>query len=393
MGRTKQVGNGEGTIIAIRRHGKITGYAPEVTIGWKDGKRLRKRGPVQRTRGEARAALDVLKQLQASGVAQLEKAQKVRDYFPFWLTQSFSTQGRARSVDTYHWAITKVIAPQLGDLPLGKVSTLRLDALFAALRTAGMAARSIQLVRTVLNQGYKRAIKWKLVAHNPVIDTQAPKIVRSQAKAFSDGEAQAFLQAACGERLEVALRLTLALGLRRGEVCGLRWEDIDLDAGTLTINGTLGLVHGQGLVYGPPKSLSGRRAFRLPPALLTTLKRYQVRATAERKAMGDTWHPSAYVFVNTRDGGPLNPARLYDAFRAVTARAGLQGFRLHDLCHSAASFLHAEGVPVKTISAFLGHADTQITNNVYIHLFEGALQDAAAVMERRVGAAAGAPIM
>ena len=387
MGRTKAVGNGEGAIVAIRRGGKITGYAPEVTIGWKDGKRLRKRGAIQRTRGEARAGLETLKQLQATGVAQIEKAQKVRDYFPFWLAQSFAQDARPRSVETYGWVITTVLVPKLGDLQLGKISTLRLDALFAELRDEDYAARTIQLVRTVLNQGYKRAIKWGLVTVNPVTNTQAPKIERSSAKALTGEQARAFLEAAQGERLEVALRLMLALGLRRGEACGLRWQDIDLDAGTLSVNGTLGRVNGKGLIYGPPKSASGQRRFKLPPSLITALKRHQIRSAAERKAFGDRWEPSDYVFVSAHDGGPINPGRVYDAFHVVAARAGLVGFRPHDLRHSAASLLHADGVPVKTISAYLGHADTQTTNNVYIHLFDQALQDAAAVMERQVGVA------
>lgn len=392
MGRSKAVGNGEGSIVTIRRGGKIAGYAPEVTIGWKDGKRLRKRGPLQRTRGEARIALAALQQLQQTGMVQLEKAQKVRDYFPYWLEKSFTPQGRARSIETYGWAIDKVIILELGDLTLGAVSTLRLDVLFSALHQRGMAPRTVQLVRTVLNQGYKRAIKWKLVAHNPVPDTQAPKIGRSQAKALTDAQTAAFLLAAQGERLEAALRLMLALGLRRGEVCGLRWADIDLAAGTLTVQGTLGQVRGQGLIYGPPKSESSRRSFRLPPTLITLLRRYQVRAAAERKAFGDRWQPSAYVFVSARDGGALHPGRLYDAFRIVAEHAGLTGFRPHDLRHSCASFLHAEGVPLKTISAYLGHADTQVTNNVYIHLFDDALHEAAAVMARRIDVGAVAPV-
>ena len=166
---------------------------------------------------------------------------------------------------------------------------------------------------------------------------------------------------------------------------GLRWSDIDLERGILTVNGSLGWIKGKGLVYGPPKTESGQRAFKLPASLVSALKRYQLRAAAERKAAGDRWQASEYVFTSTKHGGALNPAQLWQAFRAAADRAGLTGFTLHSLRHSCASFLHAEGVALKTISAYLGHSDTQVTNDIYIHLFDDAINDAAAVLESRLG--------
>lgn len=393
MGRTKSVGNGEGAVVTIRRKGKIVGYAPEISLGYSGGKRRRKRGEMKKTRGEARAASQELKRLHEAGVDLLSKAPKVRDYFPLWL-KDFARKGRGRSVDTYRWAIDKVIIPHLGDLPLKKVTTLRLDQLFGALLDGDdghtkMAAKSVALVRSVLHQAFKQAKKWDLVATNPVADTTPPTPSPSRARALTVDQATALLIQARGDRLELALRLTLSLGLRRGETCGLHWTDIDLEAGTLTINGSLGWIKGKGLVYGPTKTESGRRRFTLPANLLTALRRHQVRGAAERKAMQGKWTAPdlGYVFVGARFGRSLNPGRLYDVFRVIAERAGIIGFRLHDLRHSCASFLHAEGVPEKNISVFLGHASTQITNSIYVHLFPEALNDAAAVLDERLSMA------
>lgn len=393
MGRTKSVGNGEGSIVTIRRNGKIVGYAPEISLSWEGGRRRRKRGERCATRGLARAALEELKRQHESGVDLLSKAPKVKDYFPAWL-KDFARKGRDRSVETYRWAIDKVIIPQLGELTLKKVTTLRLDQWFAELLDGSpackaLAPKSVGIVRTVLLQGFKRAKKWGLVNVNPVTDTSPPPIGPSRAKVFTPDQAAALLEHARGDRLELALRLALSLGLRRGEVCGLRWEDINLEHGTLTINGTLGYIKGKGLLYGPPKTDSGRRRFQLPTSLLIALRRLLARSQAERKAMQGKWtQPDlGYVFYGTRHGGPLNPNLLYTAFRRIAALAGLVGYSPHTLRHSCASFLHAEGVPLKNISSYLGHASTTITNTVYIHLFEDALNEAVQVVERRISAA------
>jgi Arm DNA-binding domain len=170
MGRTKTVGNGEGAIVTIRRGGKIVGYAPEISLGYIDGKRKRKRGEIYKTRGEARNALAELKQQHESGVDLLSKAPKVRDYFPIWLTH-FAKVGRGRSIDTYGWAIDRVIIPRLGDSTLKKVTTLQLDQLFTDLLngTSGrkrMAAKSVILVRTVLRQAFKQAMLWGIATRN-----------------------------------------------------------------------------------------------------------------------------------------------------------------------------------------------------------------------------------
>jgi integrase len=268
MGRTKAVGNGEGSIVTIKRKGKIVGYAPEISLGFVDGKRKRKRGDSYKTRGEARTALAELKGQHESGVDLLAKAPKVKDYFPAWL-KDFARKGRPKSVETYRWAIDKVIIPQLGDISLKKLTTMRLDGWFAQLLDGSAdckprAAASVGLVRTVLLQGFKQAKKWGLVTVNPVLETTPPTIGPSRTKVLTNDQAAAFLEMAQGDPLELALRLLLALGLRRGEVCGLRWSDIDLERGTLTVNGTLQYIHGHGLLYGPPKTESGRRGFTLP---------------------------------------------------------------------------------------------------------------------------------
>ena len=193
----------------------------------------------------------------------------------------------------------------------------------------------------------------------------------------------AFLVAARGGRFEVALRLLLSLGLRRGEVCGLRWgTDLDLKAGTLTINGTLQYIPRHGLTWGEPKTPAGRRSFKLPPALLAALTWHKQQQERERAQMGARWSDSGYVFCSSITGGALNSDALYVAFKCAAAIAGLPAEASpHSLRHSCASFLHAEGASVKKISGYLGHANTSITNNIYVHLFQDEIDEGVVTVE------------
>jgi integrase len=184
-----------------------------------------------------------------------------------------------------------------------------------------------------------------------------------------------------GDPYELAIRLALVLGGRRGEVGGLRREDIDLKDGTLTINGSLGYIRGRGLVYGPIKDDRPPRKFKLTPDLIASITLHLSRLDAQRKLMGDKWQDSPYLFVAPTTGGPVNPGQIWAHFKVAARSVGLGEFRLHDLRHSCASYLRAKGWDVKRISVHLGHANTNITNNLYIHLFADALDSAAADVE------------
>jgi integrase len=181
--------------------------------------------------------------------------------------------------------------------------------------------------------------------------------------------------------LELAIRLALVLGLRRGEVAGLRYEDIDLEQSALTVNGSLGYLRGQGLIYGPIKGDRPPRRFKLTVELIAALHWHIIHLDAQRKMMGDKWQDSPYLFVAPTTGGPINPGQIWAHFKASARSVGLGEFRLHDLRHSCASYLHEKGWDVKRISVHLGHANTNITNNLYIHLFSDALDSAAADVE------------
>jgi integrase len=250
-----------------------------------------------------------------------------------------------------------------------------------------LAPKSVILIHTVLHAALDQAVEWKLITDNPADGITLPRVERGPLKALTRPQAKAFILAARGERLELALRLLLSLGLRRGEVAGLRWCDIDFENGRLHINGTLTYIEQIGLVWDTPKN-HRRRSLKLPAKLVAALRWHQTRQAAERKAMGDKWKTPAspdvdYVFVASTTGGALNSDQIYVTFKRVAKAAGLPDhFSPHSLRHSCASFLYAEGVPDKVISTHLGHSNTNITKEIYISLYQDTLDDTAERVEK-----------
>jgi integrase len=385
--------NGEGTIITFRSRGKVNGYAAEITIGWDaDGKRQKVRSSRFKTRPEADAALVKLLKQHEQGVKLDAKPQTMAGYLDEWI-EDFALHHRPRSVATYRWAIDVHIVPALGNEDVRHIRTPMLRKFFNKLARQGLAPKSIGLIRTVIRQALEQMVDDSVFEYNPADRAKGPTIDKqTTGKALTIDQVAALVEATRGDRLDVALRLCFSFGLRRGEVCGLRWRDIDLDNGMLTINGTLGYVPGSGLLWGDAKTESGQRSFKLPQSLVAALRWQRTRQEAERKAMGDKWAPvdgddADYVFVGARLGKPLNPNILYNAFKRAAKAIGLEGFRLHDMRHSAASFLHVQRAPKKTINAFMGHASTRITDDIYTHLFQDELNDAADTIEQGLEAA------
>lgn len=201
-------------------------------------------------------------------------------------------------------------------------------------------------------------------------------------KFITPEQARAFLAAARDDRYGLALRLCLALGLRRGEACGLRDTDLDLDRSILSVRGTLTYAVGSGIAYGDAKTEAGTRTIELPASLVHAIRAHVEQREFERAAMGDVWQDSGYLFVGPTRGQAINPNVLSQACKRVLKAAGLDStIRLHDMRHSYASFLHAEGVPMRDISAALGHANTSITQNLYVHVFGSAVSRAAAAVD------------
>jgi integrase len=202
---------------------------------------------------------------------------------------------------------------------------------------------------------------------------------------FTPAQARQFLEAVRGDKFEALYTVALALGLRRGEALGLRWEDIDWEKGTLTIRASLQRAEGK-LQMLEVKTDRSRRVVKLPKLALQALKSHRTRQLEDRLLAGARWTEHGLVFP-TGIGTPYDPRRLNEDFERALKRGGLPRIRFHDLRHSAATLLLAQGVPVKMISELLGHSTTRMTLDVYAHVLETMKQEAADSMDAVLGQA------
>jgi integrase len=208
--------------------------------------------------------------------------------------------------------------------------------------------------------------------------TDGPKQDCTEGRTLTPVQARQLLEAAKGHRLEAAIVLMLSLGLRRGETLGLRWVDVDRERRVLTISQSLKKI-GTSVVLGDVKTERSRRRVNLPVEVVDVHAQHELRQREERVASGSDWHESGLVFTSTL-GGRLDPSNFRRAFDGVCVRAGLAGWHPHELRHSAASIMLAEGVPLEVVSRVLGHASIRVTSDVYAHLLEPQREQAAAAM-------------
>jgi integrase len=278
------------------------------------------------------------------------------------------------------------LKPGLGSKILTKLSVSEVNALWASKRKAGYSGNSIRIMRTVLRSALHQAEREGLLVRNVAALSDPPRIGHSEGRSLSISEARSLLDAARGDRLEALYAVTLILGLRRGEALGLSWSDIDLDSGITHVRRQLRRerlpadqqqesgrrTH---LVLRDLKTKRSRRTLHLTPALDGLLRSHRARQAREQLAAGPAWTETNLVFT-TQKGTPIDPNNFANYFHRLCARTGLGHWTPHEMRHSAASIMLAQGTPLYVVSEVLGHASVAITKDVYGHLIGGEKQEA-----------------
>lgn len=219
-----------------------------------------------------------------------------------------------------------------------------------------------------------------MIARNAAALVDPRRIVRPKAHALAPEEARALLEAAGEKRFEAIYALALALGMRRGEILGLSWANIDLDTRVLRVNQAVQRLK-DGLRITEVKTERSRRAIALPDSVVRALKTRRAHQLEERLKAGLRWQDTGLVFTNP-NGGPLEPITLHRDYKRILKAAGLSvETRFHDLRHSAASLLLAEGVQLRVIRQLLGHSSIALTANTYSHVMPAMMREAAEKMD------------
>ena len=276
-----------------------------------------------------------------------------------------------------------MIAPDLGSLTLRRVTTQRLDAYDASLvRERELSPSSVRHVHAVLRGALGQAVRWGWIPTNPAASASPPKVRRREITppAITDARARSSLQRMSMTSISApSYEYSPATSARRGEACGLRWSDIDAGSRTLSIQRSVASVSG-GTIVKDTKTHAARR-IALDTDTLTVLATHHQRMQRRALLCRHELDPDGFVFTTTADGSqPLHPDTITGTFSRLCRAAGLSSVRLHDLRHLHATQLLAAGVPVRTLSGRLGHANAATTLSVYAHFLEASDRDAADVI-------------
>ena len=403
--------------LAERGHGtwSFTVELPPLSNG---KRRQVKRGGFS-TKGAATAELNRLLGQEGRGVDTLSGARMTVEV---WLRQWLAGKGdvRATTERGYRGHVENYLIPKLGH---HRLAELRPQHIGAALRTIlddtadnerPVTAPTLQRIRATLRSALTAAIKARLIDYNPASHAELPSAGRPKAVLWSEARTEAFwaecdraaraaakpgkepavtfaiyrdaprppvavwspeqlgafLDSTGGDRLGSLYEVIALTGLRRGEACGLRWQDVDIKRGVMVVHEQRVPV-GYRVTAGPPKTKAGEeRIIELDGQAVGVLLAHQLAQHADRAAWGSDYAAGGYVFTH-EDGRPLHPEHVTRHFSLLAFRAGLPPIRLHDLRHGHASLMLAAGVPLAQVSKRIGHSSLAITADTYSHLLEG----------------------
>jgi integrase len=292
---------------------------------------------------------------------------------PPWL-DGLVHQLRPTTVAGYR-TMTRYLIEYLGDVPMRDLDATDLNALYGKLLTRGLSRRTVRYVHTTARRALGDAKRAGLVARNVAEDAEPPRKEAPSPRAWTPEQVRAFLEVAAGDRWAPLWRLAVTSGLRRGELAGLCWRDLDLAANALTVRRNVVVVSGRA-VEGDPKTDRSRRRVGLDQATVEALQAWKRAQAAERLLMGEHWQGEDRVFV-WGDGSALHPDVVSKTFARIVKRSGLPALPFHGLRHSWATAALVAGVPVKTVADRLGHSSVQVTLDVYTASVPGLDQAAA----------------
>jgi integrase len=300
----------------------------------------------------------------------------VGEFLDRWLADYAKPKVSPKTLERYQEMIGGHIRPALGSFRLNKLSPLHIQAFYSqALANGrkdgkgGLSAQSVVHFHRVLKKAFDQAVKWQLLARNPVQGVEPPRSQRQEMRALDENQTASLLRLLGESRMYIPVMLAVTTGLRRGEILALRWANVDLVDGTITVVQSLEQTK-DGLHFKAPKTHRSRRLIALAGITVEALRSHRVKQAKERLALGGAYDDQNLVC--PRPGGsPWPPDVLSTAFAAFVRRSGIGPFRFHDLRHSHATHLLRAGVHPKVVSERLGHSSVGITLDTYSHVLPG----------------------
>jgi len=374
--------NGEGT---INYHEGKKLWEASITLSRHPGTgKLTRRTVYGKTQKEAQTKLSALKRAQEDGTLRSPDKTTVRDWSVDWLAH-VETTVKPVTHKGYSDGVRRYVLPHIGAVRIDRLGAREIQTMLADLGKE-YAPRIVQWARALTNMMMNHAVRLGVVARNPVGLTKGPKMPQQQMQFWQPEEARAFLVHVQGHRLEALFYLALVTGMRKSELLGLRWGDLEGDA--LSVRQTVTLVRNVAM-FGPPKTDGSARTLLLSPDVLAQLAVRRLAFEAERSAAGEDWQEHDLVFGQPK-GAAMIPWTLDHHWISVRNSSGVKQIRFHDLRHTYATLAIAQGLDIRLVAERLGHAHPSITLNVYAHILNDQRKRAAISLDSLLGAASSA---
>ena len=383
-------GHGEGSI-SERPDGR---WQVQIDLGRGVDGRRRRKFAYARTQSEAVRQLKKLAGRAVDGHLLTTSTPTVASFLDEWFQTNRDTW-RPSTRRSYRGAIDLYLAPAFGPIRLEQLTPQAVQRWLVQHKTDHGARRRITLAHAALRSALSEAQRLQLVSINAAMLVKVPKPTARPIAPLSVDQAVAFLKVAGEHRLGALFGVALACGLRLGEATGLTWGDVDLETGELRVRQQLQAV-GKRLVLQELKTEKSRRTLGLPQVCVDALRQHRTRQLEERLKAGDRWVESGLVFTTYRTykegrgrsmkvGAGLHPRNVTRVLHRLLKAAKLPAVRFHDLRHSAASLLIAEGVELVEVSMLLGHSELRVTADLYAHLVKQTAAKAARRMDALLG--------
>jgi integrase len=327
-----------------------------------------------KTLDEARDKLGKAQQEARAGIPVPDQAWRLGPYLEYWLENFVKRNRRPATYALYETNIRLYLNPGLGGRKLARLSVADVQRFLGQRLEKGDSVRKVQIMRTVLSAALTRAVREELIVRNVARLAELPEWRPKPVWPWTADEARQFLAVSKSDPLHAAFVLLVLYGLRRGEVLGLRWADIDFDAGVIHVRQQLQRVRGE-LRLGPVKTHAGQRNLPLLSLARQALEAQIGLQARYRLDMGPAWPSTDFVFTS-RTGRPIEPRNFVRSFRRICEQNDVRMITIHHVRHTVASLLKDLSVPARDAQIILGHSRLAVTLEIYTHADEQAQRDA-----------------
>ena len=371
---------GDGSIFQ-RKDGRWEG---RIVIGYNEKGNPITKNVTAKTQGECKEKLEALKEQCGRTTDRLKPDMPFGDWLDFWYQNFSKPKLRPTTQECYEGRIYTHIIPDIGKIPLNKLTQNDLQQFYARLKKSGrkknvekfgegLSDRMVRSCHTTCHTALDKAVAESLISANPANGCKLPPKKAKEMQVLTQAEIIRFLRQAKEEGYYEMFLLELTTGMRRGEILGLKWRDLNLATGELRITRQV-VKTGKTTEISAPKTKSSIRTILLPPdmvEILTELKKH---------TKGEWIFPSP-----VKEGEPRNPSAVYSRFQIILKRANCKHVRFHDLRHTFATMALENGMDIKTLSAMIGHVSAETTLNIYSHITDTMQQQAAVRIDRKIG--------